>query len=116
VGVFLFPALVGKLGLGAAQQALLAQNTVMLGTLMAMGSALFPTPRQRWIAAALFWGLFGHGCAGPSWRWGRCAAAYGRVERHPDFRHITQAFRCQHAMAGWMMLAYLLWRDGRAPV
>jgi hypothetical protein len=54
VGVFLFPALVGKLGLGAAQQALLAQNTVMLGTLMAMGSALFPTPRQRWIAAALF--------------------------------------------------------------
>jgi hypothetical protein len=118
LGMYLLPALIGKwAGSYAAEVALLAQNTVMLALILALGSGLFPERRQRAIALGVFVGFSG-------------MDVFGQILiRHPLSLHLeqwsnlqysshaTQAFWVpQHAMTGWLFaMLYLLWLRKRAP-
>jgi hypothetical protein len=118
LGMYLLPALVGKMGgFRAAELALLAQNAVFLGTLLALGSSLFGSARARWIAAGVFFGFSGLDIVGQL------------IVRRPIWLHLeqwagiqysatlTQAFWVpQHALAGWIFATfYMLWRERRMP-
>ena len=60
IGMFLIPALAAKtLGERAADIALLVQNSLLLGTLLALGSTLFATRRARLIALVVVIGFSG---------------------------------------------------------
>ncbi|WP_206238688.1 hypothetical protein [Novosphingobium terrae] len=119
LGIYLAPALIGKLwGFHAAEQALLVQNTLLLGMLLALGGALFETTRQRGIALAFFWGFSGMDVLG-QWIVGGSLRLHLESWAGLQFSsHITQAFWApQHAFAGWLLaLFFLLWRDGRLPL
>lgn len=117
IGMFLLPSLAYKVGGGVAGDlALLAQNGILIGTLLALGSLLFDSRRARWIALAcvtLFSGLDLIGTL----------IFHGPVRDHLEFwfdtlqfsSHVTQLFWVpQHAFAGWLSaLLFLLWRQGR---
>lgn len=117
IGMYLLPALAWKAGGAAVGSAvLLGQNTLLLGSLFAIGSVLFETMRGRLIALATVL-AFG----------GLDAAAF-ILARKPLVDHlegwspglqfssnITLAFWVpQHAFAGWIAgLLYLLYRTER---
>ena len=118
IGIYLAPALVGKLaGLRAAEIALLLQNSAMLAILFGLGATLFGSARARWRAVVVFLAFSGMDAVG------QLLAAQPltmNAERWvmPVFSaHITQAFWVpQHALAGWSAaILFLLWREGKLP-
>lgn len=117
IGMFLLPALVGKIaGAGAADMALLIQNSLMLGIVLALGATLFPRRYDRLMALIIFIGFSGLDALG------RMLFRGGLSDHIENWAYlqfsstITLAFWVpQHAMAGWIgALGYLLGRDGRA--
>jgi len=124
IGMYLLPAIAGKVaGHGALDAALLLQNGLVLGTLLALGSLLFDDARARRIALLVVIGFSGMDTIG---QWIADAA-----QLHPFTSHIEGwavfATYCanltsilwapQHALAGWIgAVLFLLWRTGRAPL
>lgn len=118
VGMYLVPALVGKLGgFHAAEQALLVQNTLLLGMVLALGGALYRTARHKVLALALFWGFSGMDVIGQALQ-RRPLSLHLETWAGLQFSsHVTQALWVpQHALAGWIFAVfYLLWLQGKAP-
>jgi hypothetical protein len=120
IGMYLAPALVGKaLGRAAADMALLVQNGLFLGALLAIASTLFADRRRRLIALALFLLFSGLDIIGQI-KIGHAAeltpTAHLEGWGPSQFSStITLAFWVpQHALAGWLgALAVLLWRERR---
>lgn len=116
LGMYLAPAAIGQLGgQYAAELALLVQNSLILGLILALGATLFPTTRGRWIALAIFIGFSGLDAMGQVLAG---QPVYMNAERWSlavYSAHITQIFWVPpHSLAGWIgALLYLLWRDQR---
>ncbi|WP_336974003.1 hypothetical protein [Sphingobium aromaticiconvertens] len=116
IGMFLWPALAFKAwGSRAADIALLLQNSALLGTLLALGSTLFPTHRARWVALAVVLAFSGLDALGHILMRGGLA---DHLEGWAGLQYsstITLAFWVpQHALSGWIgALAFLLWRSDR---
>lgn len=119
LGMYLAPALAGKvLGQDAAQWALVLQNSLFLGTLLALGSTLFAAGRPRWIALGVFIGFSGMDILG-------AMLAGLRLSGHLEWWNVAQFSSTvtlaywvpQHALAGWAgALLFLLWRENRIPL
>lgn len=124
IGMYLLPALAGKIGgTSAMDGALLAQNGLMLGALLALGSTLFATARARRIALAVVLAFSGMDTLGeilvdPA---GLLPLSH-HIENWANSlqytANITLAFWVpQHAMIGWFgALLFLLWRTERLPL
>lgn len=116
IAMFLLPAVIGKAaGPAAADIALLVQNALLIGTMLALGSMLFDGRRARWIALALFLVFSGLDAIGR-------LLVHGSLSDHLEHwaylqfsSTITLLFWVpQHALAGWVgALGFLLWRSGR---
>lgn len=119
LGVYLLPALVGKLSSPhGAELALWVQNSVALALVLALGSALFATLRQRWIALGVVIGFSGLDGLG-QWLAGKSLLLHLEQWAGLQFSsHVTQAFWVpQHGLAGWIFAClYLLWRRRLVPL
>lgn len=123
LGMYLLPSLVGGWGQRALDLALLACNTLTLGLLLALASALFEAGAPRRMAAwtlFLFSGLDAIGTLAMR-AVGRPAALihienWGEGSQYTaPFTQITWA--PQHAIAGWACaLFYLLWQQRKLPI
>jgi hypothetical protein len=124
IGMYLLPALAGKLGGASAMDwALPGQNGLMLGALLALGSTLFATARTRRIALAvilMFSGMdtLGEMLVNPDGLLPFINHIDGWANDLQYSANITLAFWVpQHAMIGWLgALLFLLWRAGRLPL
>lgn len=123
LGMYLVPALLGAGSQVGRDWALLAHNGMVLGLLLAAGSALFQDRRGRIVALVIFTLFSGLDVIGNLLRAVLAGTAdWDHLERwannHQYSAHITQIFWVpQHAFAGWTCaLAYLLWRRGLAPI
>lgn len=123
LGMYLGPALAGGGGQAALDAALLTQNVLVLGLLLAIASPLFATGRPRRIAVTVFLLFSGLDAIGTliaralghpaslyhleNWAWGLQYTAT-----------ITQLFWApQHALAGWACAAlFLLWQQGKVRI
>lgn len=123
IGMYLAPALAAKaFGQSGGDYALLIQNSLFLGILLALAATLFEGKRARAIALATFVGFSGMDALGEL----LAAASTGRpFADHFEFwtrlqysSHVTQMFWVpQHALAGWLgAVTFLLWRTGRLPL
>ncbi|CCW16603.1 hypothetical protein EBBID32_9400 [Sphingobium indicum BiD32] len=119
IGMFLMPALAAKaLGGRSGDIILLVQNSLLLGTLLALGSTLFATRRARLIALAVVIGFSGLDALG------RVLFRGGLSDHLENWAYlqysstITLAFWVpQHALSGWIgALAFLLWRAEKLPL
>ncbi|MFS0736471.1 hypothetical protein ABC347_05420 [Sphingomonas sp. 1P06PA] len=114
--MYLLPALIGKAsGVGTAQVALLACNSVLLGSLFALGAALFEGSRERRIAISLLVAFSGLDALGKLLM---AQPVSDHIEWWSSQQYssmLTLLFWVpQHAIAGWTAaLLYLLWRAGR---
>lgn len=120
IGMYLMPALAGKTwGQAGADFALLVQNALLLGLLLALGTTLFETRKKRLIATAVFLAFSGLDLVGQI----KAGHASGltptaHLEGWADTQFsstITLAFWVpQHAIAGWIgAVGFMLWRVGR---
>lgn len=123
VGMYLLPALLGGASQFGRDWILLAQNSLILGLLFALGSALFEGRRARWIALTVFVAFSGLDILGNLiLQWATGKARWDHIEDwgagYQYSAHITQLFWVpQHAFAGWSVaLAYLLWRRNLVPI
>lgn len=118
ISMYLAPALFGKLfGFYAAELAMLAQNSLLLTLIFALGAALYSSTRNRMIALAVFIGFSGMDIIGQVLT-KRSPMLHLEQWAGPQYSaHLTQAFWVpQHAMAGWVFaVLYLLWVEKRAP-
>lgn len=116
VGMFLFPALMAKVGgAQAGDVALWLQNSLIIASLLALGSILFATRRARVIALLAIFLFSGLDLIGTM-------IFHGHLRDHLEFwfatmqfsSHITQAFWVpQHGFAGWLAaVLFLLWHRG----
>jgi hypothetical protein len=119
IGMFLIPALAAKaLGGRAADIALLLQNSLLLGTLLGLGSTLFAKQRAKLIALAVVIGFSGLDALG------RILFRGGLSDHLENWAYlqysstITLAFWVpQHALSGWIgALGFLLWRAEKLPL
>ncbi len=117
IGMYLLPALAWKAcGAAAGTAVLVAQNTALIGSLLALGSLLFETARGRVLALLTMLAFGGLDIVGHA------------IGQQPMIDHLeswdpglqfssmlTLAFWVpQHAFAGWLAgLLYLLHRKGR---
>lgn len=113
IAMFLMPALAAKAA-GAGDIALLIQNGVLAGLLLALGSTLFAAARERRTALIVFLLFSGMDAIGD-------LILHGGLSDHLDdwadiqySSTLTLAFWVpQHAIAGWIgALGYMLWREG----
>lgn len=119
IGMFLLPALIGKAGGGtAADMALLAQNALLIGALLALGSTLFDSARAKAIALAIVIMFSGLDALGR-------LLVRGELSDHLEHwaflqysSTITLLFWVpQHGLSGWIgAVGFLFWRSGRAPL
>lgn len=120
LGIYLAPALVYQaLGERAAAIAMLLQNSVLIGTMLAAASTLFDGARLRRIALLIFIMFSGADLVGILLTW-------QLSHDHLEFWSIAFQYSStitllfwvpNHAVSGWVTaLAWLLWRDRRAPV
>lgn len=123
LGLYLVPALAGKLlGLRAAHAALLGQNALLFGCLF-YGFAGIVRPFRRSLAVLAIFILFSGWDVVGTWIAGKPLAFGTHLENWVSAlqfsSHVTQIFWVpNHAASGWVFVgAYLLWqRDGlRAP-
>jgi len=120
IGMYLLPAIGGKLwGQAGGDLLLLAQNALLDGVLLALGSTLFTTRGARLIALACFLGFSGLDVIGQLIR-GHAALLTPAAHLEPwsvtqYSSTITLFFWVpQHAFAGWSgALAVMLWRTGK---
>ncbi len=114
LGMYLLPAMAGKVlgSVRAAEFALLAQNTLILTSLFAIGASWFDTARARWIAALLFVGFSGMDAIGQLLAGQPLAMNPERWNLAVFSANISQIFWVPlHGFAGWIGAAlYLLWR------
>ena len=116
LGMYLLPAVVGKLGgVRVAEFALLAQNTAVLTGIFALGAPLFAGRRARLIALAIFIGFSGMDALGQAAAGQSLAVFQERWDVAIFSSAVTQIFAVpQHCFAGWIAAAlYLLWRTGQ---
>ncbi|MBA2936166.1 hypothetical protein HZF05_18950 [Sphingomonas sp. CGMCC 1.13654] len=122
LGMYLLPALAGG-GQRALDLALLGQNAIVLGLVLAIASSLFAAGRPRRAAATVFFLFSGLDAIGmliahamghaasfyhlENWAWGLQYTAT-----------ISQLFWApQHALAGWACAAlFLLWQQGKVRI
>lgn len=123
VGMYLIPALLGGASQVGRDCALLAQNSLILGLLLAQGSILFEGHRARRIALIIFVMFSGLDILGSILsEIATGTANWNHIERwasnYQYSAHITQLFWApQHAFAGWTAaLLYLLWRRKLVPI
>lgn len=123
IGMYLLPAVAGGASQFGRDWALFTQNSLLLGLLLAIGSALFEGRRSRWIALVVFLTFSGLDVLGNLLvQWATGGTRWDNIEDWADgyqySAHITQLFWVpQHALAGWTVaLTYLLWRRGFAPI
>ena len=119
VGIYLLPALIGKVGgQTAAEFAMLAQNAAVLAAILALAAPLVQPGRRRIITLLLITGFSGMDLIG-------AIVARGNLQAHLEswagFQYtanLTLAFWVpQHALAGWLgAVLYLLWRKGILPL
>lgn len=122
LGMYLLPALIGKLGgTGAAQAALFAQNAALLTLVIYVFAWSQPAGRARMVMLVLFVAFSGLDCI----PWLRRAfdgtpgLALPHLEPWPIFfqysSNVTEVFWTpHHGLAGWALVAaYLVWRAGR---
>jgi hypothetical protein len=116
LGLYLVPALVGKAGgLRAAELTMLVQSALLLTCILAMGSSLFETRRERVVSLLVFLIFSGMDVLGMTWAGGRLGMhleGWGPLQYSSD---ITLAFWVpMHALAGWIgAVLFLLWRTDR---
>jgi hypothetical protein len=123
IGMYLLPALAGKLaGQAAADWALLAQNSSILAAILALGSMLFATARARRIALVVILLFSGMDTLGVlltrPWL---LLPLTAHIENWAGIQYssiLTLAFWVpQHAIVGWLgAVLYLLWRTGKIPI
>ena len=117
IGMYFIPALAWKAwGQTAADIALLLQNSVLLGILLALASSLLPDRKARWIGLGTFLCFGGLDILGQ-------LIAHRELAEHLEFwpfvvqysSNITLLFWVpHHALIGWMGVAlYLMHREGR---
>jgi len=118
LGMYLLPAVLGGGNQPATDLALLACNTLMLGTLLALASTLFEAARAKRIALTVFIAFSGLDILGTLLANAAGTASFDHLERwSPPLQYssvITLIFWVpQHAIAGWFCaLLYLLYRRG----
>jgi hypothetical protein len=118
LGMYLLPAIIGRGSQTAADLALLACNTLMLGMLLSLASTLFETARARCIALVVFIAFSGLDIVGTLLANSAGVASFDHLERwSPPLQYssvLTLIFWVpQHAIAGWFCaLLYLLYRRG----
>lgn len=118
LGMYLLPALLGGKSQLAADLALLACNTLMLGLVLALASALFPAGRARRIALVVFVAFSGLDILGTLLANAAGSTSFDHLERwSPPLQYssvVTLLFWVpQHAIAGWFCaVLYLLQRRG----
>jgi hypothetical protein len=123
LGMYLLPALAGGAGQRALDGALLFQNMLVLGLMLAIAAPLFARGRPRRVAAWVFLLFSGLDAVGTliaralgqpasfyhleNWAWGLQYTAT-----------VTQIFWApQHALAGWgCALLLLLWQQGKVRI
>jgi hypothetical protein len=122
LGIYLLPAVIGKwAGLRMAEWMLLAQDTLLLGGVLAMGAPLFANVRARWIALLVFCGFSGMDVLGQMLVNKTALIPFlqlGLGWTSIQFSaHVSQMFWApQHALSGWVFAVfYLSWLDGRLP-
>ena len=123
IGMYLLPAIVGKVcGQSGADMALLAQNSLLLGTVFTLGSMLFPSPGARRVAVIVILLFSGMDTLGlllgkPTqfFPFSRSIDGWAGIQYSS---HLTMAFWVpQHALVGWIgALLYMLWRTERLPL
>jgi hypothetical protein len=119
LGLYLLPALVGKLGgLRCAEVALWAQSAVLLALILSLASGLFEQNSKRLVGLLLFVGFSGMDVVG-TWLLGRRLDAH--LEWWSDVQFSSTATLAywvpMHALAGWLgAVLYLLWRTERVPL
>lgn len=117
IGMFLVPALAFKQwGPVAGDLALLVQNALLTGSLLALGSLLFDSARSRAIALVVVTLFSGADVAGN-------LLFHSAIRSHLEFWFETMQFSStltqtfwvpQHALAGWAgALLFLLWQRGQ---
>lgn len=123
IGMYLLPALLGGASQFGRDWILLVQNSLILGLLFSLGSALFDGSRARWIALTIFAAFSGLDVLGNLMaQWATGKARWDHIEDwaggYQYSAHITQLFWVpQHALAGWAVaVAYLLWRKKLIPI
>ncbi|WP_340268569.1 hypothetical protein [Sphingobium mellinum] len=123
IGMYLIPALMGGASQLGRDWMLLVQNSLLLGLLFALGSALFEGRRARWIALIIFVVFSGLDILGTLIsQWVTGEARWDHIEDwaggYQYSAHITQLFWVpQHALAGWAVaVVYLLWRGKLVPI
>ena len=129
IGMYLFPALMGKLlGPGTAQLALLGQNALLLFAILRGLTLAFEKPRQRWAAILVFTLFSGLDLPGQLLARARQGAvllaplpshleAWASLFQYSS--HLTQLFWVpHHALAGWAFAAVALgvFRAGGSPL
>ncbi|WP_253343719.1 hypothetical protein [Sphingobium sp. OAS761] len=119
IGMFLVPAATAKIaGLRGADIALLVQNSLLIGILLALGSALFDSRRAKLTALAVILAFSGLDALGRLLFRGGLS---DHLENWAFLQYsstVTLAFWVpQHALAGWAgALGFLLWRTGKLPL
>lgn len=122
LGMYLVPALVGRIaGTGAAQAALFVQNAALTGLCLYIFATSLAARRERAIALVLFVLFSGADCI--PWLRARLDGmpdlALPHIEPWPGYFHydsnVTEIlWTPHHALAGWALVAgYLVWRSGR---
>ncbi len=119
VGIYLVPALVGKLaGPWAAQLALLVQDAALLTGLVALAAPIFSGIRRPWITLLLVLGSSGLDVIGQRLYGGSVLVHLEQWDEMQYTAVVTLAYWVpQHALAGWIGAAfYLSWRAGKLPL
>lgn len=119
VGIYLVPALVGKLvGTDGAQLALLVQDAALLTMLVALAAPVFAGISRPWITLLLVLGSSGLDVIGQRLYGGSVLVHLEQWDELQYTAVLTLAFWVpQHALAGWLGAAfYLAWRAGKVPL
>ena len=122
LGMYLLPALIGKLGgTGVAQAALFVQNAALLTLVMYVFAWSQPAGRARFVMLALFVAFSGLDCI----PWFKREFVDGLPSTLPHIEpwavffeyasNVTEIFWTpHHGLAGWALVAaYLVWRAGK---
>jgi hypothetical protein len=119
VGIYLLPAVIGKLGgQTASELAMLVQNATVLAMILALAAPLFRPGKSRAMTLLLVTGFSGMDVLGAVFARANLQA---HLESWAGFQYtanLTLAFWVpQHALAGWLgAVLFLLWRARKLPL
>lgn len=124
VGLFLAPALVGKLfGIAAASAAMLVQSALLLGLIVYMFGMTAAEGRHRWLTLAMFFAFSGIDIVPWTVEWlkGRDSTLAPHIEVWSGLFQFSSPMTVlfwapHHGFAGWSFVAaYQVWRAGKTP-